>query len=270
MASRHSRIAPLALLVLGFAAHALGAEPATRVEHDLLGEKRVPASAYYGVQTARALENFQISGTTLRDTPEFVEALAIVKIAAARANHAVGGLEKNKLDAIERASRAVIDGKYHDQFGVDWYQGGAGTSANMNANEVLANEGHELMGKKKGDYAALDPHDDLNRSQSTNDVIPTALKIAFLMRNDDVVAEVQALADAFRAKGNEYMRVVKMGRTELQDAVPMTVGQEMHAFAASLDVEVANLRTAERALYAVNMGGTAIGTGLNAPKGFAE
>jgi aspartate ammonia-lyase len=130
--------------------------------------------------------------------------------------------------------------------------------------------GLELMGKKKGDYASLDPHDDLNRSQSTNDVIPTALKVAFLMRNDDVVAEVQALAAAFRAKGNEYMRVVKMGRTELQDAVPMTVGQEMHAFAASLDVEIANLRTAERALYAVNMGGTAIGTGLNAPKGFAE
>jgi aspartate ammonia-lyase len=134
----------------------------------------------------------------------------------------------------------------------------------MNANEVLANVGLELTGRKKGDYAVLDPHDDLNRSQSTNDAIPTALKVAFLMGNDRVVRDVQELADAFRAKGNEYMRVVKMGRTELQDAVPMTVGQEMHALAASLDVEVANLRAAERALYAVNMGATAIGTGLNA------
>ncbi len=140
----------------------------------------------------------------------------------------------------------------------------------MNANEVLANIGLEMMGKKKGDYAALDPHDDLNQSQSTNDVIPTALKVAFLLRNDRLVRDVDELAAAFRAKGNEYLRVVKMGRTELQDAVPMTVGQELHALAASLEVEVANLKDAERALYAVNMGGTAIGTGLNAPKGFAE
>jgi aspartate ammonia-lyase len=249
---------------------ALGAEEATRVEKDLLGEKRVPADAYYGVQTARALENFRISGVTLRHHPEFVEALAIVKLAAARANHAVGGLEKAKLDAIERACHAVMDGKHHDQFAVDWYQGGAGTSANMNANEVLANLGLELTGRAKGDYAALDPHDDLNRSQSTNDVIPTALKVAFLRRNDRLVRDVQELADAFRVKGNEYLRVVKMGRTEMQDAVPMTVGQELHALAAALEAEVAHLREAERALYPVNMGGTAIGTGLNAPKGFAE
>jgi aspartate ammonia-lyase len=260
----------LALSLLAVSTAASGKEPPTRVERDLLGEKRVPADAYYGVQTARALENFQISGVTLRDHPEFVRALAIVKLAAARANFAVGGLEQSKLDAIERACRAVMDGKYQDQFGVDWYQGGAGTSANMNANEVLANVGLELTGDKKGDYAALDPHDDLNRSQSTNDAFPTALKVAFLMGNDRVVQDVQELADAFRAKGNQYMRVVKIGRTELQDAVPMTVGQELHALAASLDVEVANLRAAERALYAVNMGGTAIGTGLNAPKGFAE
>ena len=265
-----SRFAALAAAALALAASTSRAEPPTRTEKDLLGEKQVPADAYYGVQTARALENFRISGVTLRQTPEFVDALAIVKLAAARANHAVGGLEKQKLDAIERACQEVMHGKYHDQFAVDWYQGGAGTSANMNANEVLANVGLELTGRPKGDYEALDPHDDLNRSQSTNDVIPTALKVAFLMRNDRLVRDVQELADAFRAKADEYLRVVKMGRTEMQDAVPMTVGQELHAIAASLESEVANLREAEKALYTVNMGGTAIGTGLNAPKGFAE
>ena len=262
-------VGPLAAWLLASAASAAPA-PKTRTEHDLLGDKRVPAEAYYGVQTLRALENFQISGRTLRDTPDFVNALAIVKLAAARANHAAGGLDAKKLAAIEKACRAVLDGKYHDQFQVDWYQGGAGTSANMNANEVLANVGLEMMGKPKGDYAALDPHDDLNQSQSTNDVIPTALKVAFLMRNDRLVRDVGELASAFRKKGNEYLRVVKMGRTELQDAVPMTVGQELHAMAASLELEAANLKDAERSLYAVNMGGTAIGTGLNAPKGFAE
>jgi aspartate ammonia-lyase len=267
---KHSRAAALVAVLLAVSAHPSGAEEATRVEKDLLGEKRVPADAYYGVQTARALENFRISGVTLRHYPEFVEALAIVKLAAARANHAVGGLEKAKLDAIERACRAVMEGKHHDQFAVDWYQGGAGTSANMNANEVLANLGLELTGRTKGDYAALDPHDDLNRSQSTNDVMPTALKVAFLLRNDRLVRDAQALADAFRAKANEYLRVVKMGRTEMQDAVPMTVGQELHGFAAALEIGVADLREAERSLYEVNMGGTAIGTGLNAPKGFAE
>lgn len=262
-----SLAAAAAIALIPYAARA---EEASRVERDLLGEKHVPADAYYGVQTVRALENFRISGTTLRDTPEFVEALAIVKLAAARANHAVGGLEKSKLDAIEKAARAVMDGKHHDQFAVDWYQGGAGTSANMNANEVLANLGLELTGRAKGEYGALDPHDDLNMSQSTNDAIPTALKVAFLMRNDALVRDVDELAAAFRAKADEYLRVVKMGRTEMQDAVPMTVGQELHAIAASLELEAAHLREAERALYAVNMGGTAIGTGLNAPKAFPE
>jgi aspartate ammonia-lyase len=243
---------------------------ATRMEHDLLGDKAVPADAYYGVQTARALENFQISGVPINHYPGFIEAWAIVKLAAAQANTDVGVMKKEKLAAIEKAAAAIRAGKYHDQFTVDWYQGGAGTSTNMNANEVMANVGLELTGHQKGDYKILDSHDDLNQSQSTNDSYPTAIKVALLLRNDKLIEELTQLAASFRAKGNEYMRVVKMGRTELQDAVPMTVGQEFHAFAASLDGEIALLRDAEKYLYAVNMGATAIGTGLNAPKGYAK
>ena len=249
-----------------------GPQPAggTRVEKDLLGEKHIPGHVYYGVQTARALENFQISGVAINHYPGFVEAWAIVKLAAARANTDVGAMNKDTLTAIERATDAVLKGKYHDQFLVDWYQGGAGTSTNMNANEVLANVALELSGHKKGDYAIVEPHDHLNLSQSTNDSYPTALKIAFLMRNDKLIAELEHLAQAFRAKGDAFIDIVKMGRTELQDAVPMTVGQEFHAFAASLESEIDLLRKAEKSLYAVNMGATAIGSGLNAPKGYAE
>ncbi len=242
----------------------------TRTEHDLLGDKEVPGDAYYGVQTARALENFQISGVPINHYPGFVEAWAIVKLAAARGNTDVGAMKKEKLAGIEKAAEALRQGKYHDQFQVDWYQGGAGTSTNMNANEVMANVGLELTGHKKGDYEILEPHDDLNQSQSTNDSYPTAIKVALLLRNDKLIAELQSLAASFRAKGNAFMNIVKMGRTELQDAVPMTVGQEFHAFAASLDGEIALLRDAEKYLYTVNMGATAIGTGLNAPKGYAE
>jgi len=246
------------------------AAPATRTEHDLLGDKEVPASAYYGVQTARALENFQLSGVAINHYPGFVEAWAIVKLAAAQANTDVGAMKPEKLAMIQKACQAVIDGKYHDQFQVDWFQGGAGTSTNMNANEVLANVALEMSGHKKGEYKIVEPHDDLNQSQSTNDSYPTALKVAILLRNDKLVAEIQKLSDSFRAKGNKYLTVVKMGRTELQDAVPMTVGQEFHAFAASLDGEIQMLKDSEKYLYAENMGATAIGTGLNAPKGYAE
>jgi aspartate ammonia-lyase len=242
----------------------------TRSERDLLGELQVPAEAYYGVQTARALENFKISGIPINHYPGFVEAWAIVKLAAARANADVGAMDAATLAAIEQAADAVLKGRYHDQFQVDWYQGGAGTSTNMNANEVLANVALELGGHKKGEYSIVEPHDHLNMSQSTNDSYPTALKVAFLLRNDRLVTELQALSTAFRNKGEQFIDIVKMGRTELQDAVPMTVGQEFHAFAASLDAEIALLREAERHLYAVNMGATAIGTGINVPKGYAE
>jgi aspartate ammonia-lyase len=243
---------------------------ATRTEHDLLGEKQVPAAAYYGVQTARALENFRISNVKMNTYPEFVDGYVLVKLAAARANTKVGAMKRERLNAIEKASQAVLSGKYRDQFVVDWYQGGAGTSANMNVNEVLANIGLELIGHKKGEYQYLEPHDDLNMSQSTNDSYPTAIKVAFLLRNQKLVAELDKLAASFRAKGNQYLEIPKMGRTELQDAVPMTVGQEFHAFAASLEGEIRFLKEAEKYLYPVNMGATAIGTGINVPKGYNE
>ena len=241
-----------------------------RVEKDLLGEKKIPAEAYYGVQTARALENFQISGVLINHYPGFVQAWAIVKLAAARANADVGVMNKETLAAIEKASQSVLGGKYHDQFLVDWYQGGAGTSTNMNANEVLANIALELTGHKKGEYQFVEPHDHLNMSQSTNDSYPTAIKVAFLLRNGKLVEELQRLVASFRVKGDAFLEIVKMGRTEMQDAVPMTVGQEFHAFAASLEGEIQLLRDAEKYLYTVNMGATAIGTGINVPKGYSE
>ena len=241
-----------------------------RIEKDLLGQKEIPAEAYYGVQTARALENFQISGVLINHYPGFVEAWAMVKLAAARANTDVGAMKKERLAAIEKACQAVLDGKYHDQFLVDWYQGGAGTSTNMNANEVLANIALELSGHKKGEYQYVEPHDDLNMSQSTNDSYPTAIKVAFLLRNDKLIQELQKLVASFRMKGDAFLEIVKMGRTEMQDAVPMTVGQEFHAFAASLEDEIKLLRDSEKYLYAVNMGATAIGTAINVPKGYPE
>ena len=241
----------------------------TRTEHDLLGEKQVPADAYYGVQTARALENFQISGVPINRYPEFIEAWAIVKLAAARANTDVGAMKKDTLAAIEKAAVAVRKGDYNNQFTVDWYQGGAGTSTNMNANEVMANVALEQTGHKKAEYKVVEPHDHLNMSQSTNDSYPTAIKVALILRNGKLVAELEKLAASFRAKGDAFIDIVKMGRTELQDAVPMTLGQEFHAFGASLESEIAVLKEAEKQLYSVNMGATAIGTGLNAPKGYA-
>ena len=241
-----------------------------RVEKDLLGEKEIPANAYYGVQTARALENFQLSGVLINHYPGFVEAWAIVKLAAAQANTDVGAMKPDRLAAIQKAYDEVMAGKYHDQFLVDWYQGGAGTSTNMNANEVLANVGLEATGHRKGEYQFLEPHDDLNMSQSTNDSYPTAIKVAILLRNDKLIEELKMLSASFRTKGQTYLEIVKMGRTEMQDAVPMTVGQEFHAFAASLDGEIQELQDAEKSLYVVNMGATAIGTGINVPKGYPE
>jgi aspartate ammonia-lyase len=243
---------------------------ATRTEHDLLGPKEIPADALYGVQTARALENFQISGVKINHYPGFVEAWAIVKLAAARANTDVGAMKPETLAAIEKAYDELMKGNYHDQFQVDWYQGGAGTSTNMNANEVMANIALLKTGHQIGDYEVVEPHDHLNMSQSTNDSYPTALKVAFILRNGKLIAELEQLVASFRAKGNAFIDIVKMGRTELQDAVPMTVGQEFHAFAASLESEIQLLRDAEKYLYAQNMGATAIGTGINVPKGYNE
>jgi len=241
-----------------------------RIEHDLLGEKAVPADAYYGIQTARALENFQISGRTIADYPEFIKGFAIVKMASALANADVGKMDGPTRDAILRAGEAILEGKYLDQFVVDPYQGGAGTSTNMNANEVMANIALELGGHQLGEYEIINPHDDLNMSQSTNDSYPTAIKVAIIRLNGPLSKETELLAAALRAKGAEFLHILKMGRTEMQDAVPMTVGQEFHAFAAVLEGNIATLHEAEKHLYSINMGGTAIGTGLNAPDGFSE
>lgn len=245
-------------------------QPPPRVEKDLLGEKEIPGNAYYGVQTARALENFQLSGVLINHYPGFVEAWAIVKLAAAQANTDVGAMKPERLAAIQKAADEVLAGKHHDQFLVDWYQGGAGTSTNMNANEVLANVGLEATGHSKGQYQFLEPHDDLNMSQSTNDSYPTAIKIAILLRNDKLIEELKQLVASFRTKGQAYLETVKMGRTEMQDAVPMTVGQELYGFGDALDSEIQSLEDAEKSLYSVNMGATAIGTGINVPKGYAE
>ena len=241
-----------------------------RLEHDLLGEKAVPASAYYGIQTARAMENFQISGRTLSDYPELIIGFAHTKMAAARANADVGKMDRKVRDAIVKAGEAIIAGNYHEQFPVDPYQGGAGTSTNMNANEVMANVALELSGHALGEYDIIEPHDHLNMSQSTNDSYPTALKIAIFNNNDVLVAEAEKLVYSLRARGDDFIDVLKMGRTEMQDAVPMTLGQEFHAFAAALETEVAFLRNAEQPLFSINMGATAIGSGLNAPPGYAE
>ena len=245
-------------------------EGSTRVEHDLLGPKSVPADAYYGVQTARALENFHISGVELRLFPDLIAALGMVKLAAARANADCGHLSAEVLRGIEGACRELIEGKLHDQFRLDVFQGGAGTSTNMNANEVIANRALEMMGHRKGEYRHCSPHDHVNLSQSTNDAYPTSLHVGLALGNLRLVAEMNELIASFRSKGKEFAGVLKMGRTQLQDAVPMTLGQEFEAFAETLTGEVRALEVIQRVLCEINMGATAIGTGLNAPPGFAE
>ena len=242
----------------------------TRIEHDLLGDLAVPADAYYGVQTARALENFKISGVELRLYPNFIKGLAMVKLAAARANFDTGVLSREILTGIEGACQELIDGKLHDEFRLDVLQGGAGTSTNMNANEVIANRALELMGRQKGEYAYCDPHDHVNQSQSTNDAYPTAMHVGMALGNADIVTAFNELIEAFRAKGREFNHILKMGRTQLQDAVPMTLGQEFVAFAETLADEVQALERVKNVLCEINMGATAIGTGLNAPPGYAE
>lgn len=243
----------------------------TRIEHDLLGKKAIPASAYYGVQSARAMENFAISGVKLYFYPDIVRGFAMVKLAAARANHECDrkAMPARVLKGIEAACKDLLDGRLHDQFDIDVYQGGAGTSTNMAANEVIANRALEHMGHRKGEYQFCDPHDHVNLAQSTNDAYPSALHVAMLLGNDRLIDELNRLTRSFRDKGRKFARIVKMGRTQLQDAVPMTLGQEFDAWARSLQDEIGALRAVERVLCEVNMGGTAIGTGLNAPRGYA-
>jgi aspartate ammonia-lyase len=239
-----------------------------RTETDLLGDIKVPADAYYGAQAARAMANFHISGQFTNDYPDFFKAWGMIKLATARANTDAGKMPKDMLKLVEPACQELIDGKLLDQFKIDLYQGGAGTSTNMCANEVIANRALEMAGYKRGEYDKISPNDQINMSQSTNDTYPTALKLTMLMQNDGLKEQVKALSQSFRALGNKYIDVLKMGRTEFQDAVPMTVGQEFHSYAAMLEWELANLEHAQKSIEVLNMGGTAIGTGLNTPKGY--
>jgi aspartate ammonia-lyase len=243
---------------------------ATRREHDLLGERDVPSEAYWGVHTLRAVENFPITGVPVGHFPEFVRALALVKQAAARANKRLGYLPAQKADAIDRAcDRIAREGAFHDQFVVDAVQGGAGTSTNMNANEVVANVALEILGRAKGDYAALHPNDDVNMSQSTNDAYPTALRLAVIFAADPLIEALDELAFACKAKAVEFGDVMKIGRTQLQDAVPMTLGQEFDAFFATIKEDETRLREAAALFREVNLGATAIGTGINADPRYA-
>ncbi|MEX2182400.1 MAG: aspartate ammonia-lyase [Gemmatimonadaceae bacterium] len=242
----------------------------TRREHDLLGEREVPEAALYGVQTLRAIENFPITGVTLQAFPELITALAQVKEAAARANHDLGHLTDDVADAIIRACHEIQTGAHHEHFRVDMVQGGAGTSTNMNANEVIANRALELLGEPRGNYDRVHPNSHVNLAQSTNDVYPTAVRLALHYAIGGLQQQMRGLVAAFLAKGAEFTHHVKMGRTQLQDAVPMTLGQEFAAFGHTIAEDVDRLEEAKALIREINMGATAIGTGINAPAGYAE
>jgi aspartate ammonia-lyase len=241
-----------------------------RVEHDLLGDRAVPADAYYGIHTLRALENFAITGTPISIYPDLVNALACVKQAAAIANCELGLLDDRRSMAIRLACEEIREGKLHDQFVVDVIQGGAGTSTNMNANEVICNRALEGLGHARGEYQHLHPLDDVNLSQSTNDVYPTALKVALQFGIRRLVLEMVDLRRAFEAKAKEFDDVLKVGRTQLQDAVPMTLGQEFLTYAVMLGEDEQRLEEAAGLVREINLGATAIGTGINAPPGYTK
>lgn len=242
----------------------------TRPENDLLGEREVPYEAYYGIQTLRAAENFNISGVTLNFFPSIIKAFANVKEAAAETNFDLGLLDKTIKDAIVLACRELQNGKYQNHFVVDMIQGGAGTSTNMNANEVIANRALEILGYEKGSYLKCHPNNHVNLSQSTNDAYPTAVKIALFNSNKIIIGVLKELTESFRKKGREFSDIIKMGRTQLQDAVPMTLGQEFEAYAVTLEEEVDRLNQNARLFLEVNMGATAIGTGINSDPDYSE
>ena len=235
----------------------------TRKEADLIGEREVPEEVYFGVQTLRGIENFQISEKTIKDFPYLIVGLGYVKKAAVITNTALGFISKDICDAICQACDEIIAGKHHEHFIVDLIQGGAGTSTNMNANEVIANRALEILGLSKGDYKTISPNDHINCSQSTNDAYPSSIHLAFLLYNRDLISSLNLLIESFRTKAKDFSDVIKMGRTQLQDAVPMTLGQEFNAFANTLSYEVENLNCGVSWLEYINMGATAIGTGIN-------
>ena len=249
---------------------ARAAAAGTRVEHDSLGDREIPAAAYWGAQTSRALENFPFDTHPLRHFPNFIVAYAYVKKAAALANHELGVLSADRMKAIVAACDEIIAGKLHDQFVIDMMQGGAGTSTNMNVNEVIANRGLELMGHKRGEYKYLHPNDHVNMSQSTNDNYPTAAKLAVLLQLRQTFKSIEGLKAALAAKGTEFADVIKMGRTEMQDAVPVTLGQEFNGFADTINEALIQLGQARDSFYKVNLGGTAIGTGIDSPPKYGK
>lgn len=244
-------------------------DAATRTETDSLGSMEIPADAYWGIHTARALENFPISMRPISVYRDLVKALAMVKQASARANRQIGVLDPALADLIDRAAQRVIDGEFHDQFVVGVVQGGAGTSTNMNANEVITNIALEMAGRQKGDYAFLSPIDHTNRSQSTNDVYPTAVKIGLSLDLVTLLEELDLLRQSFMRKAVEFHDILKIGRTQLQDAVPMTLGQEFHGFATTLGYDHQRLTENANLMFEINMGATAIGTGITTHPGYA-
>ena len=238
-----------------------------RIEHDLIGDYELPATSLWGVHTARAVDNFHISGVPIGHYRNLIRALGLTKAAAARVNAAIGGLDKDKAQFIELAALEVAEGKLDKYFVVDAIQGGAGTSTNMNTNEVIANRALELMGKTPGDYKVIHPLNDVNRSQSTNDVYPTALRLALIFEIELLDHSLSELRDSYQRKADEFSDILKMARTQLQDAVPITLGQEFQAFAVSTSKDIARLHELIPLLSEVNLGGTAVGTELNTPKG---
>ena len=242
----------------------------TRLEHNLLSEREVPYARYYGIQTLRALENFNMTGIPIAHYPRLIKSLAYIKKAAAITNMELGLLAPHLAQAITKACDLLIDGYYHNEFVVDVIQGGAGTSTNMNANEVIANVALEQMGYEKGQYDILHPLNHVNMSQSTNDVYPTALRLTLSQKMDELLHEMEGLQQAFAAKSNEFADVIKMGRTQLQDAVPMTLGQEFGAWAVMVGEDIDRVREAQLLIHEINLGATAIGTGLNSHPDYAH
>lgn len=241
-----------------------------RMEHDLLGDKEVPVEALFGIQTLRCIENFDISRQLLSDYPTLIKALGIVKMGAILANHELGLVSDEIKNAVVKACRELMDGKHHEHFPIDLVQGGAGTSVNMNANEVIANRALEIMGKERGDYKFCHPNNHINMAQSTNDAYPTAMHLGLYMLHEMVKTALEKLIASFEKKEKEFEDIIKMGRTQLQDAVPMTLGQSFGAFADAMRSELERLNHVAEEYLVINMGATAIGTGITAEPGYAE
>ena len=241
-----------------------------REESDLIGNKLIPKKAFYGINTQRAIENFHISEKTMSEYPNLIKGFAIIKKAAAQANNSLGILSQEKASAIIQACDEIYSGKYHDQFPIDMIQGGAGTSCNMCANEVISNRALQIMGKELGDYHYISPYDDVNQSQSTNDTYPSACKLGIYLENSALLKSIESLLISFDKKKDEFKDILKIGRTQLQDAVPMTLGQTFGAYASSIKQELVLIKDVSKKLLNLNMGATAIGTGICSEPGYCS